>query len=163
MGPSSYRRTAIFLLDRTKYCFYECLNYCISDRYSVHLLHRKKKCSTVSCASPQLHWTDGAALTRNGYEFTLAMPILNWASTLASFHFSWSYIFRVCFPVSAVSRYFLREVPNLLRQTSSITFGACYTQHYRPRSRRLCLWCAALLCSILGFLFGACPELVLLG
>ena len=65
----------------------------------------------------------------NKYEFSLAIPVLNWASTLASFRVSWSYSFRVCLPGSAVSTLFenfptfsgkLLVVPRLARATLSV-------------------------------------------
>ncbi len=82
---------------------YISVHWSISARCSVHLLHRKRKCSTVSLASPQSHWSDGAALIRNRYAFNLAIPVLNWARTEASFPTHWSYSCRVCLPGSAVS------------------------------------------------------------
>lgn len=111
--------------------------YCsISVRCSVHFLHRKRKCSTVSFASPQSHWSDGTALMRNKYEFSLAIPVLSCASTLASFHVSRSYNCRVCLPGNAVSTFLesfptfpgkLWVGPRLVRATLSVvdlTLGA---------------------------------------
>ena len=73
----------------------------------------------------------------NKYEFSLAIPVLNWASTLASFRVSWSYSFRVCLPGSAVSTLLesfpifsgkLLVVSLLARATLSVvdrTLGSC--------------------------------------
>ena len=81
---------------------------------------------TVSLASPQAHSSDGAALMRNRYEFSLAIPVLSWASTLASFRVSWSYSFRVCLPGSAVST-LLESFPTLSGKLLVVPHSACAT------------------------------------
>lgn len=75
----------------------------ISVLYVVHRLHWKRKYSTVSVACPHAHWSVGAAAIRRRYPFSLAMPVLSWASTFASFYESLSYSCRACFPGNAVS------------------------------------------------------------
>ena len=72
-------------------------------RCAVHCLHRKRKCSTVSLACSHAHSSVAAALILWRYTFSLAMPVLSWASTLASFRDSWLYSRRVCLPGSAAS------------------------------------------------------------
>src|SRR5258706_16444333 len=74
---------------------------------------------------------------RNRYEFNLAIPVLSWASTLASFCVNWSYNFRVCLPGNAMSTFLdsfptfsgkLLVVPRSARATLSVvdrTLGSC--------------------------------------
>lgn len=97
LEPNSCHRRAIFLLGSKKYCSCECL-YIIASLLGAlsPFLHRKRICSTVSLACPQSHRPYGAASVTNRYESSLDILVLNWASTLASFHASWSYSFPVC-------------------------------------------------------------------
>ena len=78
----------------------------MSRRCSVHWLHRKRKCSTVSLACPQAHKPDGTTSIRWRYAFNLAIPVRSWASTLASFDERGSYSALVCLPGNAVSIFF---------------------------------------------------------
>ena len=80
---------AIFLPGRKTYYFYERL-YCtvhrsISDRYAIHLVHRKRKWTTVYLACPHAHSSDSAALIRRRYPFNSchARPKLSELYTVA--------------------------------------------------------------------------------
>ncbi len=90
----------------------EMLSLCVPGRMSVsarcvaHRVHRRRKCSTVSLACPHAHWAEGTALIRNSEAFSLAMPVLSWASMLASIQERLSYSSRVCLPGSAMSTSF---------------------------------------------------------
>jgi hypothetical protein len=66
---------------------------------------------------------------RNRYKFNLAIPVLSWASILASFYVNRSYNFRVCLPINAISIFLdsfltfsskLLVVPRSARATLSI-------------------------------------------
>jgi len=60
---------------------------------------------------------------RNRYEFNLAIPVLNWASTLASFCVNWSYNCRVCLPGNAVST-FLDSFPTFSGKLLAVPLSA---------------------------------------
>jgi hypothetical protein len=78
-----------------------CSSTCV--RYTSHLVHRKRKCLTVSLAWPHSHWSDSAAPIRWRYPLSRAIPVRSYANILASLRLRVSYRVRVCLPGSAVS------------------------------------------------------------
>ena len=78
-----------------------CASICV--RYESHLVHRKRKCLTVSLVWPHSHWSDSTAPIWWRYPLSRAIPVRSCDNTLASLRLRLSYRVRVCFPSSAVS------------------------------------------------------------
>lgn len=80
-----------------------------SDEQSRCVSHSEqlnRKCSTVSVACPQAHWSDSTIPILCRYPLNCAMPVRSCASTLASVRPKVSYRVRVCRPGNAVSIFF---------------------------------------------------------
>jgi len=75
----------------------------ICVRYMSHLVHRKRKCLTVSLAWPQAHWPDSALPIWCRYRLSRAIPVRKFANTFASRPLRLSYRLRVCLPGNAMS------------------------------------------------------------
>jgi hypothetical protein len=80
-----------------------------SDEQSRCVSHSEqlnRKCSTVSVACPQAHWSDLTIPILCRYPLSCAMPVRTCASTLASVRPKVSYRVRVCSPSNAMSIFF---------------------------------------------------------
>jgi hypothetical protein len=87
----------------------------------------------------------------NKYEFSLAIPVLNWVSTLASFRVSWSYSFRVCLPGSAVST-LLENFLTFFGKLLVVSRSARATLSVADRALGSCIY-NSLLCRIASLAF----------
>jgi len=70
------------LKDRLLLLVSVCCSICV--RRVVHVVHRNRKCLTVSFACPQVHWSDSVAPIRCRYPLSRVMPVRSCASIFAS-------------------------------------------------------------------------------